>query len=355
MLGQGREQKRNEHNEMERQPMDEIKKVLTNDEWKQLYVHAVLSKNGLTIPKACNPLFDYLISRTLFYNKTDELFRPKWLLHGNPKHINPFPLMILRAALWKHKTQLIARNLVEFTYGKKVSDVQRFRINAYGIAHHRYTACTVGASVNEEYMKLANYALHVKSKLADFYDEHGWEKQEIILRSGLMVEMRDMIKSGKAVSKAAQERRHGRRMEAPPEKFKGSWVLPVMEEFCKAEGIRYFEQMMSAKNKGRIFKSADNFVRYCIETERDPRNVLLDVCHYWARFHKILKTAEGKFITLPSTVNFMDFFNNKNSILEWIERKKSGMESNVIQMRDGKKMTREEINADYKELHGLED
>lgn len=261
-------------------------------EWIQLYEACLYTVELLCHGRSERVVWNALIRRTIRFHKHSETITTKNLIEGWSKY-QLGPLLLGRTSVYNARKSLDSRNMIMWD-----TKCQVYAVNTPGLIK---IFGTMWPNESSEWAVMLRHA----------EEEFDYEMDDIILGEKTMADLNEMHAFGVEKSKAGRERYKARKAAKG---FNANMIVPLMAEYCE-EFNETFHDEWTGKDRG----CAKNWIKYCKESDKDPKEVLHDICRLWHRFRVGLKRDDGVDIVLPETVSFSRFFNHHKLIGSWIE------------------------------------
>lgn len=247
-------------------------------------------------------VFQFIINRTLPFHKYAERIFPRQFSKGIVgSGIMQTGLLMSDRHLRRIRDSLTSKGLIFW------DDTKVYLLNLPGVISTWRSLCAGRLPNWSECNKIFE---EVENDYGEFYPEFDFTDVEV--NPKVMANMEGQLEKGFATSAKAKERKRLQRHARP--QVRENDISPLMKEFCQEHGLTYVDSW-TGKTKG----SARNFLNYCTQEGRDPRNVLREVVEFWSRFRMdALKRDDGRYICLRETVSFSEYFAYRHHIDAWV-------------------------------------
>ena len=247
---------------------------------------------------------EYIAGRTLRFHKYQERIPISDFILGSriSQHLNPWGLRFSQGSFYRCRSTLRDRGLLDY----EGRGVVWYRLNLPGIlggfiqlAHRLNDTQTV------------TMLAPLLEKTTKEYRGQEWAHGKIELVENVVDRMEKTIAAGRKQGEETTKRQVEKAMKNwwDPQKEKGNtrWIRPKMQEWAEEAGL-IFEDTW----RKREAKSAQNFLKYCANEDRDPREWLYQICMNWTHIRDRLAMQEfPNQRHISNVVSFSEYFNNR--------------------------------------------
>lgn len=280
---------------------------LSREEWLYLF-RLGLSAGAIFAPSPTElETLNRIFLKTIWFHKYEESLLLPSFTRGDMR-VAWFPSRFPRQSVHRAVQRLVSRNVLSMRRTGRARSEYRIRVESAAML-----SCLDALYPKQDMLRT------LRMKVAEMWSANNWEIPDIKLERAMGTTIEEQVKGVPEKSRDNLKRQHLKKMAAPSDSVKPSWVFQMMKALCSELDIRYIEILPTAKEKAQAMGSARNFLNYCKEAGLSPQQVIADVCTHWHRMQSgNLTTIEGKSIRLPSSVSFMDFFRFRREIMRWL-------------------------------------
>lgn len=271
----------------------------SSSEFRNMETILRLHTDMLTPVRSEQKILTYIASRTLRFKKFEEHIRAGEFVCGSKHEVHclPWGLGLHRTTAYRARRGLRRRNLVDIV----PTPVVYYRLNLPGIL-----ACLVRVAEHLNDTVRANQFRLLQAKAIGLYRVKGWEWKTVVPVEENVGKIEDHVKEGFEKS----ERSRKKKVKTALKHMKTGWIKPLMTEWAGEFGLE-FKDIWT----GREAKSAQRFIKYCLEEAIDPRAHLYEVVKHWESIVIRMEALDQpKRRYLSSVVSFSEYFNNRRTI-----------------------------------------
>jgi len=295
----------------------EDSEVLTVDEWFAL--RSLLVECLHVVPLPCRLEFMKVLDGTV----TRRRFATIW---KNKKYVEEVCALLNRvnASNYRRRSRAALKNAHILQY-YKMKSTKIYRINVPGLL--------------EFLQPLSELTLHgedpdgnvsiLLAKVSEYWLQKGWPFEDVIIEEATMKKIEKVLEEER---ERAQDAKRSRSEKRAAQELKVTWVKEFIEEELAEIGEKYLEEW-----KSRTYGDVRNWLRYCQQTGRDPRETLRQVIQRWSYFrNEQLRTEKGVKLLLRPTMTFSQFYRYRELIYDWLAGKRiygAGCEIEIEDLR----------------------
>ena len=273
--------------------------VFTTEEYRLMERIVIHYVDLFTTTRSEQKILIYIASRTLRFSKFEERIRAGEFIHGSESewHFLPWGLGYSRTQIYDARQGLKRRGLVDM----RGDSVVYYRLNLPGIL-----ASLVKVAERLDDKVRVDQFKQLEAKAVGIYRAHDWSRRKVTLVEETVVKIEDKVKEGVEKSERARKKKVRRAIKDQ----KTGWIKPKMAEWAEEFGLEFGDTWT-----GREAKSAQRFLKYCEEEDRDPQEILYLVVKNWESIKLRLahKHPPDKRV-LSSVISFSQYFNSRKII-----------------------------------------
>jgi hypothetical protein len=149
-----------------------------------------------------------------------------------------------------------------------------------------------------------------------------------------MGKIEEMAERGRKRSQDAMKRKKFKRKTKPQPELKPRDVYFLMKDICEEHSVSFIDDWTSKE-----FRSAKNWLKYCHEGDRDPRDTLTKIIRFWHLFRvNTLQRDDSSFITLKHTPSFTEYYAYRRAIDSFLESSLAHLEERLDQQDPGEEI-----------------
>lgn len=251
-------------------------------------------------------LLRFLCERTLRFGKyTEKVPNQQVCKTGVSKNLT-MPLCWSRDMLKKYRLRLSKRGLILYTYDGKS---HWYSINIPSMWEVSQVLFA-GAGV-VQWDRYVQFFTNIENEFRSLGIPHNVKVTVVRKRFD---EIQNAIQSGVLQSDDAAERKAKKMESKDPRRWSSKDVQHIIKRYCEEHDVPCNDRGFTGKDAG----SAKNFVKYCLEAELDPKQILYDAIRCYDEYRIDLKLPNGAPLTLPMAFDFQEFFRYRAQIMDYL-------------------------------------
>ena len=251
-------------------------------------------------------LLRFLCERTLRFGKYSEYVPNQQICKTGVFVVGTSPLCWSRDMLKKCRLGLSKRGLITYTFA---GGSHHYSINLPGM----WKVIQVlygGAGI----VRWDHYVQFFTNISNEFRAEGIPHDVKVTVVRKRFLEIQDAIQGGIIQSTEAVERKAKKLEAKDPRRWSPDDVRAIIKRYCEEHDVPCNDRGFTGRDAG----CAKNFVKYCLEAELDPKQILYDSIRRYHEYRITLKLSNGAPLTLPIAFDFQEFFRHRAQIMDYL-------------------------------------